>query len=135
MNTSTYPSGLRYLLVLGTLGALATGLPSVFYPNIVVALTGLSPQAVPAMQQAGALTVGFGIAGVLCLLTANWREVRISVVASFATFALTTIGAFYYVVLQGVATPGLILILVIAIIMTLGYGFYLWQYSQKGELI
>jgi hypothetical protein len=39
------------------------------------------------------------------------------------------------VVLQGVATPGLILILGVAIVMTLGYGYYVYKYAQRGEVM
>ncbi len=135
MQADSYPMGLRYLIILGTLGAFATGIPAVFLPTLVVALTGLSAEAIPAMQQAGAITIGFGVGGVFCLRAANWNEVRITVIASLASFALTTVGAFYYVVLQGVATPGLILILVVAVVMTLGYGYYVWHYAQRGEVM
>lgn len=132
MNTSSYPAGLRYLFVLGAIGAFVTGFPAVFIPNLVVQLTGLSPAAVPAMQQSGALALGSFAAGLLCLRASNWSDVRITVVASFVTFLLTTIGAFYYVVLQGVATPGLILILVVSIVITAGFGYYLYKYMQRG---
>jgi hypothetical protein len=135
MKTNAYPSGLRYLFVLGTVGSFITGFPAVFFPSVIVALSGLSPEAIPAMQQSGALALGSTAAGLLCLRAVNWNEVRITVVGSFVTFLLTTIGAFYYVVLQGVATPGLILILIIGIVMTLGFGYYLAQYMQRGEVM
>lgn len=131
MKTAMYPSGLRYLFVLGAVGALAAGLPSVLLPALVVGATGLSPQTVPVIQQAGALALGFFAAGALCLRASAWDEVRISVMASFVVFVLTTLGAFYYVVVLGVATPGLIAILVVAAVMTLGFGFYLYQAMQK----
>lgn len=135
LKTNAYPSGLLYLFVLGTIGSFITGFPAVFFPSVIVALSGLSPEAIPAMQQSGALALGSTAAGLLCLRTVNWNEVRITVVGSFVTFLLTTIGAFYYVVLQGVATPGLILILIIGIVMTLGFGYYLVQYLQRGEVM
>lgn len=135
MKTTTYPSGLRYLFILGVIGSFLTGFPAVFFPSVIVALSGLSPEAIPAMQQSGALALGSFFAGLLCLRTSDWSQVRITVVASFVTFLLTTIGAFYYVVLQGVATPGLILILVIGVIMTLGFAYYLVQYIQRGEVM
>lgn len=131
MQTSTYPSGLRYLFILGVVGSFLTGFPAVFFPGVVVALTGLSPDAIPAMQQSGALALGSFAAGLLCLRASDWGQVRITVVASFVTFLLTTIGAFYYVVLKGVSTPGLILILVVAIVMTFGFGFYLYRPMQR----
>ncbi len=125
MNTRNYPSGLRYLFLLGGLGALVAGLPSVFVPNLVIAATGLAPDTAPVIQQAGALALGFCAAAVLCWHAVAWNEVRISVAASFVVFVLTAIGAFYYVVLLGVSTPGLIAILVSAAAMTVGFGFYL----------
>lgn len=131
MNTSAYPSGLRYLFILGAIGALAAGLPSVLAPNIVIGLTGLSDQTAPVIQQSGALALGFFVAGLLCWRARDWSQVQISVVASFVVFVLTAIGAFYYVVLLHVATPGLIAILLAAIVMTLGFGFYLYKYMQR----
>lgn len=131
MNTTTYPSGLRYLFVLGALGALAAGLPSVLAPTVVIGATGLAPQTVPVIQQAGALALGFFVAAVMCWRATMWNEVRISVAASLAVFVLTALGAFYYVVLLGVATPGLIAILVAAIAMTVGFGFYLAKGMQR----
>lgn len=131
MPVSTYPYGLRYLFVLGALGALAAGLPSVLLPDVVVGATGLSPQTVPVIQQAGALTLGFFAAGALCLRASAWDQVRISVMASFVVFVLTTLGAFYYVVVLGVATPGLIAILAGAAVMTVGFGYYLVQSRQE----
>lgn len=127
MNTVTYPNGLRYLFILGALGALAAGLPSVFLPDAVVGATGLSPQTVPVIQQAGALALGFFVAGVMCWRATMWTQVHISLVASFVVFILTALGAFYYVVLLGVATPGLIAILAAAVGMTIGFGFYLFK--------
>src|SRR6476620_2512779 len=72
VNTSTYPSGLRYLFILGAIGALAAGLPSVLTPNIVIALTGLSDQTAPVIQQSGALALGFFVAGLLCWRAKDW---------------------------------------------------------------
>lgn len=131
MSTNTYPNGLRYLFVFGALGALAAGLPSVLLPDAVVGATGLSPQTVPVIQQAGALALGFFVAGVMCWRASMWSQVQISLVASFVVFALTAFGAFYYVVLIGVATPGLIAILVAAIAMTIGFGFYMYKSMQR----
>jgi hypothetical protein len=131
MKTTTYPSGLRYLFILGGVGALLAGLPSVFLPSVVVDATGLSPQTVPVIQQAGALALGFCVAAFLCWRAVAWSEVRISLAASFVVFVLTAVGAFYYVILLGVATPGLIAILLAAIVMTLGFGFYLFQSIQS----
>lgn len=135
MKADAYPMGLRYLFILGVIGSFLTGFPAVFFPNLVVSLSGLSPDAIPAMQQSGALALGSFVAGLLCLRTSRWSDVRITVVSTFVIFLLTLIGAFYYVVLQGVATPGLILILAISVIMTVGFGYYTWQAFQRGEVM
>lgn len=131
MNTNLYPNGLRYLFIFGALGALLAGLPSVLLPNVVVGATGLSPQTVPVIQQSGALALGFFVAGVMCWRATMWTQVHISLVASFVVFVLTALGAFYYVVLQGVATAGLIAILAAALAMTFGFGFYLYKSIQQ----
>jgi len=135
INSTNSPSGLRYLFILGAVGSFGTGVLATFFTDVVVALSGLSPLAIPAMQQSGALALGSFAAALLCLRTTNWNEVRITVVATFVIFLLTAIGAFSYVVLQRVATPLLILILGLSIVMTLGFGYYLWKYMQRGEVM
>lgn len=131
MNAATYPSGLRYLFILGATGSFVTGVGAIFFPGVIVSLSGLSPQAIPAMQQAGAFALGSFVAALMCLRIADWNQVRITTVSTFVIFLLTTVGAFYYVVLQGVATPALIFILVFAIVMTLGFGFYSYRAVQR----
>ena len=98
-------------------------------------MTGLSPQTVPVIQQAGALALGFFVS-LLCCVAGELpvAEGRISVAASLVVFSgPTVLGAFYYVALPppGVATPGLIAILVVAIVMTIGFGFYLFKSIER----
>ena len=130
MNTPI-PSSLRYTFMLGAVASFITGVPSLLVPLMVVQLSGLDPKAVPAIQQAGALTFGYFIAGLMCLRATNWEQVRITVASSAIVFTLSAIGAFYYVVLQGVVTIGLIVILAASIVLALAFGYFYFTLSKK----
>jgi hypothetical protein len=129
MNTSI-PSSLRYTFWLGIVASLITGLPSLLIPNMVAQISGLDPKAVPAIQQAGALTFGYLIAGLMCVRATNWEQVKITVASSAVVFTLSAIGAFYYVVLQGVVTFGLIVILAASIVLALAFGYFYFTLSK-----
>ncbi|MDE3091870.1 MAG: hypothetical protein KGJ80_21060 [Chloroflexota bacterium] len=118
------PSGLRYTFVLGAVASFITGVPSLVAPLLVIQLSGLDPKATPAIQQAGALTVGYFVASLMCLQATNREQVKIPMASSAIVFVLSAIGAFYYVVLQGVVAPGLIVILVASILMAILLGYY-----------
>ncbi len=125
--------GLRAVFVIGAVGSLLTGLLSVVAPDLVINLSGLNPAAVPAIQQAGAATLGYFVMAVLSLRSTTWGQVRNVVAGSLTFTVLSTIGAFYYVVLLGVMTLGLIIILVASVILTVGFAFYLWKYSTDAS--
>src|SRR4030095_9612766 len=95
LQTNEYPRGLRYLFILGAIGSFLTGLPAVLYPQLIVSLSGLSPEAIPAMQQSGAFALSYFVAALLCMRATSWSQVRITVIATFVVFLLTLIGAFY----------------------------------------
>lgn len=130
MNTSI-PSSLRYIFMLGLVASFITGVPALLVPLTVVQLSGLDPKAVPAVQQAGALTFGYFIAGLMCLRSTDWEQVKITVASSAIVFTLSAIGAFYYVVLQGVVTFGLIVILAASLVLALAFGYFYFTLSKK----
>ena len=72
------------------------------------------------------LTLG----AILALRASSWDQVRIFVVASLLAFALSLIGAAYYVFFVGVVALGLIVILIASLILTVGLTYYWWKYSQ-----
>lgn len=130
MNTSI-PSSLRYIFMLGLVASFITGVPALLVPLTVVQLSGLDPKAVPAVQQAGALTFGYFIAGLMCLRSTDWEQVKITVAPSAIVFTLSAIGAFYYVVLLGVITFGLIVILAASLVLALAFGYFYFTLSKK----
>lgn len=130
MNTSI-PSSLRYIFMLGLVASFITGVPALLVPLTVVQLSGLDPKAVPAVQQAGALTFGYFIAGLMCLRSTDWEQVKITVASSAIVFTLSAIGAFYYVVLLGVITFGLIVILAASLVLALAFGYFYFTLSKK----
>lgn len=123
-------SGLKTVFLIGALGSLLTGGLSVIAPLFVINLSGLDPAALPAIQQAGAATLGYFIGALLALRARTWDEVRIIVAASITFTLLSTIGSSYYIFLQGVASLGLIVILIASVILTVGFAYYLYKYSQ-----
>ena len=67
----------------------------------------------------------------MCLRATQWSQVKILTATGAVVNALSAIGAFYYVVLQGVATPGLITILVVTVVMTGLLGYYYFSLSKQ----
>lgn len=123
-------SGLRITFLLGGLGSLAMGAVSIFMPSLIIQLTGLDSKAIPAIQQAGAAVFGYSVAAFLAMRARDWAEVRIAVAASIAFAALSAVGAFYYVVLQGVATSGLIAVLIFSALLALALAYYYAVHSR-----
>ncbi len=123
MNTDI-PNGLKYVMVLGAVASFITSVPSLLIPAVVVQLSGLDPKAIPAIQQAGALTFGYCIAWLFCLRATRWEQVKITVASAAVVFALSAIGAFYYIAFQGVVSLGLVVILAVSILMTVLCAYY-----------
>ena len=123
-------SGLRTLFVIQIISSFATGALGMFAPAFIIGLSGLDLKATPAIQQAGALSLGYTLAALLALRAKTWDEVRIFAAASLVAFAFSLVGAFYYVVIVGVVALGLIVILAASLIMTLGLGYYELKYRS-----
>ena len=123
-------SGLKGLFVIQLLSSLLTGALGVFAPALIIGLSGLDLKATPAIQQAGALSLGYTLGALLALRATDWSQVQIFVAASLIAFGLSLIGAFYYVVILGVVAIGLIVILLASLIMTVGLGYYSFKYKQ-----
>lgn len=129
MNKSIEP-GLKVLFVIQALSSLLTGALGVFAPALIIGLSGLDIKATPAIQQSGALSLGYTLGALMALRAAGWDEVRIFAVASLFAFALSLVGAFYYVVIVGVVAIGLIVIMAASFIMTVGLAYYIWKHMS-----
>jgi len=126
-------SGLKLVFLIGAVGSLLTGALSVLAPDFVTSISGLSPAAKPAIQQAGAATLGYFVMSLFALRATDWDQVRIVVAGSLTFTALSTLGAFYYIFLVGVMTLGLIVILIASVILTVGFIYYLYKYSSGSQ--
>lgn len=121
-------SPLKVLFVIQALSSFLTGALGVFLPATIIGLSGLDLAATPAIQQAGALSLGYTLGAMMALRAQSWAEVRIFAYASFVAFALSLIGAAYYIFIAGVVALGLLVILAASLIMTLGLAYYIWKY-------
>ncbi|HEY4688673.1 MAG TPA: hypothetical protein VIK33_05125 [Anaerolineae bacterium] len=120
------PAGLRLTFTVGAVISSVIAITCMLFPDQVAKFTGLNQDGftLPVFQQSGAAVLGYALAAVLCLRATRWEEVRIAVIGSVAFAALSTVGAFYYVVLQGVATTGLVMLLIYSLFLTIGLGYY-----------
>jgi hypothetical protein len=123
--------GLRLTFLFSTLGGLGFALASMAVPSLVAALSGLPGKDLPVYQQAGAAIFGYSVASFLSWRATRWEQVRIPVIFGLTFSALSALGAFYYVVLQGVATPALILTLLFSIVLAAALAYYLLAYTKK----
>ncbi len=124
-------SDLKALFVIQLLSSALTGLLGTLAPSLIIALSGLDPAAVPVMQQAGGLALGYTTGALLSLRATTWEQVRIFVAASLVAYGLSLIGAIYYIFIVGVVSLGLIVIFTACLIMTLGL-IYVWRKYDGG---
>lgn len=129
---SNLPSGLRFTFLVAWVGGLVFALTSLAAPDLVARLSGLPGQDLPVYQQAGAAVLGYTVGAYLMWRAASWEQVKIALLAAFTFALLSALGAFYYVVLQGVVTSALVAILVYSIFLAASYGYYWWSQSQGG---
>lgn len=125
--------GLKIVFVIGAISSLVTGGLSVLAPTFVTSISGLDPAAQPAIQQTGAATLGYFVMLVLALRATIWDQVRLVVAGSLVYTALSTLGSIYYIFLVGVMTSGLFAILIASVILTVGYGYYMFKYSRDSR--
>jgi hypothetical protein len=123
-------SPLKILFVIQALSSFLTGALGVFLPATIIGLSGLDLAATPAIQQAGALSLGYTLGALMALRAASWAEVRIFAYASLVAFALSLIGAAYYIFIVSVVATGLVVILAASLIMTVGLAYYVWKYMK-----
>jgi hypothetical protein len=69
---------LSYFLIVAVIGALATGLLALLFPEQFKPLFGLDALDIFVYRQLGAATVGYGVMGVLQIRSRRWLELRLS---------------------------------------------------------
>ncbi len=82
---------LTIFLVIATIGALATGLLALLFPEQFKPLFGLNAQDVFIYRQLGAATVGYGVMGILQVRSHRWPEERLSLLMAGIFNALACI--------------------------------------------
>lgn len=131
-STSTgLPTGLKFTFLVSAIGGLVFALSSMAVPDWVASLSGLPGKDLPVYQQAGAAILGYSVASFLSWRASNWDQVRIPIVSGITFSALSALGAFYYVVLKGVATPALIAVLIFSIYLAVALAYYLITLSKQ----
>jgi hypothetical protein len=131
MSKENLPAGLKLTFLFSTLGGLGFALTSMAVPSLVASLSGLPGKDLPVYQQAGAAILGYSVASFLSWRATSWQQVRIPVIFGLTFSALSALGAFYYVVLQGVATLALILVLVFSLVLAVALTYYLFTFSKQ----
>jgi hypothetical protein len=126
--TTQIDNGLRVVFVVQAVSSFLTGALGVFLPAAIIGLSGLDLAATPAIQQAGALSLGYTLGAVMALRATNWEQVKIFVYASLVAFVLSLVGAGYYIFIVGVVAIGLIVILVASILVTIGFGYAIYHH-------
>lgn len=121
------PAGLKWTLLVSTIGGVAFAATSLLVPDLVASLSGLPGKDLPVYQQAGGAVLGYTVGAFLMWRAATWEQIRIALLSALTFSTLSALGAFYYVVVKGVVTGALGGILVYSIFLTLAYGYYLWR--------
>ena len=124
------PFGLRLVSGTSAVVALIYGVSAIVAPGLVASLAGLPGVDLPVYQQAGGLTLGAAVASYLILRTSRWDQVQVAVAGLFVNVLLSALGAFYYVVLQGVVSIALVGILIYTSYASAAFGYYLWAFRE-----
>lgn len=128
-----FPMGLRLTFWLSVIGGLGFGLASLAVPDLIAKLSGLPGQDLPVYQQTGGAILGFTVGSWLCLRASKWEQVQIHMTALLTFSAMSSLGAFYYVVLKGVVTSALVTVLLYSILLSVGLGYYLLKFRNTKE--
>jgi hypothetical protein len=125
-------SDLKALFVVQLLGTGLIGLLAMVYPSFIIRISGVDPNSIPVMQQAGGLSAGYAVAALLALRATTWEQVRVFVAAGLTANLMSLIGAVYYIFFVGVVSTGLIILLAIYVILTAGF-VYAWRKYDRGR--
>ena len=128
-------SDLRTLFVIQALGTGLIGLLAMVYPSFIIRISGVDPNSIPVMQQTGGLSVGYAVAALLALRAVSWSQVRIFVAAGLTANLMSLIGAVYYIFFVGVVSTGLLILLAIYVILTIGFVYAWFKYDRAAERV
>lgn len=124
-------SELRTLFVIQALATGLIGVLAMIYPSFIIRISGVDPNSIPVMQQTGGLSVGYAVAALLALRATRWEQVRIFVAAGLTANLMSLIGAVYYIFFVGVVSTGLLILLAVYVVLTVGF-LYAWRkYDRK----
>lgn len=127
-------SDLRALFAFYLLATAVTGLLGMLYPSFIIRVSGLDPNSIPVMQQAGGLAAGLAVGAFLAMRAEIWDQVRVYTAAALVANALSLLGAIYYVIILGVVTTGLVILLVVFTILTVGF-IYAWRKYDRAATV
>jgi hypothetical protein len=128
----TIGSDLKTLFIIQLLGTGIIGLVAMIVPSFIIRISGVDPNSIPVMQQTGGLSVGFAVGALLALRAVTWEQVRVFVAAGLTANALSLIGAVYYIFFVGVVSTGLIILLAIYVVLTVGFA-YTWRKYDRAK--
>jgi hypothetical protein len=123
-------SDLRALFAFYLLATVTSGLLGMLYPSFIIRVSGLDPNSIPVMQQAGGLAAGLAVGAFLAMRAEVWDQVRVFAAAALVANVLSLLGAIYYVIILGVVTTGLVILLIIFTILTAGFAYAWWKYDR-----
>ena len=125
-------SDLRTLFVIQALATGIIGVLAMIYPSFVIRISGVDPNSIPVMQQTGGLSVGYAVAALLALRATSWEQVRVFVAAGITANLMSLIGAVYYIFFIGVVSTGLIVLLAVYVVLSLGFVYAWRKYNRAG---
>ena len=125
-------SDLRTLFVIQALATGIIGVLAMIYPSFVIRISGVDPNSIPVMQQTGGLSVGYAVAALLALRATSWEQVRVFVAAGITANLMSLIGAVYYIFFVGVVSTGLIVLLAVYVVLSLGFVYAWRKYDRAG---
>ncbi|MBP8947536.1 MAG: hypothetical protein KBG73_01765 [Candidatus Promineofilum sp.] len=125
-------SDLRTLFVIQALATGIIGVLAMIYPSFVIRISGVDPNSIPVMQQTGGLSVGYAVAALLALRATSWEQVRVFVAAGITANLMSLIGAVYYIFFIGVVSTGLIVLLAVYVVLSLGFVYAWRKYDRAG---
>jgi hypothetical protein len=103
--------GFRLTLVLATASALFFGITPLLMADLFAASAGLPTNDPFIFRMAGAATLGYGVAGILEILTDRWQPIRLQVVGAVVFNALAAVSSAIYLATGGTSFLGWVMLL------------------------
>ena len=130
---SGLPTGLKVAFVVSAVASLGFGLSSLIAPGVVADLSGL-PHLDPVFQQAGGMTLAFGVGALLSLRARSFEQVRIPLAMGLTTTLLGALGGLYYAAtaFHFQVKPYLLAVVLISLYIAIADAYYLVQDARAG---